>query len=420
MSYFLFVAYLLLCCWVLCKIKFIVNAGLSKKIIVILFITKVFAGVFAGWLYHTHPDADTWLYHKDALKEYYLLFTHPKEYFTNLFVSNYKDTYGGFFRSSNSYWNDLKDNFIIKLISIFDIFSFGNYYINVIIYNFLIFFGNIALFKVFSAAYKSRSLLLVVLCFLLPSFLFFSSTIHKDGLIMAAIGIILYIINALLSGDKWSAKKIIALFFAVLLTFMLRNFVIIALLPAITAWIISKKTKFHPLYIYSGIYFCCIILFFLVPKIIPVIDLPQAVVNKQESFFELERARSFIETDTLHPTLNSFVTIAPQSLNHSFLRPYITDGKKMTFLYPLAFELIIYEIILLIFIFFRKKNKNNDSSFILFGLFFTVSLLLITGYITPVLGALVRYRSIYLPFLIAPLLMNINYKKISTVLSIKK
>lgn len=411
---------MLLCCWALCKIKFTVNAGLSKKIIVILFITKVFAGVFAGWLYHTHPDADTWQYHNEALKEYYLLFTHPKEYFTNLFVSNYNDTYGGFFRSSNSYWNDLKNNLVIKLISVLDIFSFGNYYINVIIYNFLIFFGNVALFKVFSATYKNRSLLLAGICFLLPSFLFFSSTIHKDGLIMAGMGVILYIINALLSGDKWSAKKIIALLFAVLLIFMLRNFVIIALLPAIAAWVISKKVKFHPIYIYSGIYFCCIILFFLVPKIVPAIDLPQAVVNKQESFFELEKAGSYIDTDTLLPTFKSFVRIAPQALNHSFLRPYITDGKKMTFLYPLAFELIVYEILLLAFIFLRKKNSKNDISFILFGLFFTASLLLITGYITPVLGALVRYRSIYLPFLIAPLLLSINYKKMSTVLPIKK
>jgi hypothetical protein len=420
LSYFLFVAYLLLCCWLLCKIKFIVNAGISKKIIVILFVTKVFAGVFAGWLYHTQPGADTWQYHNDALKEYYLLFTHPKEYFTNLFVSNYNDTYGGFFQSTNSYWNDLKNNVMIKLVSVLHICSFGNYYVNVIIYNFLIFFGNVALFKVFSSAYRRRSILLVVVCFLLPSFLFFSSTIHKDGLIISAIGIILYIVDSLLSGTKWNAKKIIVFILAILIVFMLRNFVIIALVPAIGGWIIAKKVNFHPLYLYSAVYLSCIILFFCIGKIIPAIDLPQAVVNKQESFFGLEKARSFIETDTLHPSFKSFAINAPQALNHSLLRPYISDGKRMTFLYPLAFELLIYEIILFVFIFFRKKNNDIDLPFILFGIFFSTSLLLITGYITPVLGALVRYRSIYLPFLIAPLLMSINYKKFLSVLSIKK
>ncbi len=405
----------------LCKIKFTVNAGLSKKILVILFLTKVFAGVLNGWLSHAYPNADTWSYHFDAFEEYRLLFIRPQEYFTNLFTSPYNSGYEGMFQSEHSYWNDLKTNLMVKMVSVFHIFSGGNYYVNVILYNFLIFFGNVALFKVFSAAFKTKSLLLVAICFLLPSFLFFSSSIHKEGLIIASIGITLYIIHGILAGKKWSFKKVIFLLLSLALIFLLRNFVFIALLPAIGAWVISKRLVYPPIYIYAGIYLIGIVLFFTIGKIFPAMDLPQVVVDKQASFFELGKANTSILTDTLSPTLKSFVSNSPQAFNHVFLRPYFWEGKVLSFLYPLALEVIIYLLAFFVFLFFRnKENSGLDYSFLLFGVFFSISLLLIIGYTTPILGAIVRYRSIYLPFVLAPILLGINYKKIPSVLSIKK
>ena len=84
---------------------------------------------------------DTVVFHQEGLIEYHLLFNNPKEYFSNLFSSGYDNGYAGLFSSTNSYWNDLTSNIIIKFLSICDIFSFGKYYINVIFYNYVIFFG---------------------------------------------------------------------------------------------------------------------------------------------------------------------------------------------------------------------------------------------------------------------------------------
>ncbi|MGG9971615.1 hypothetical protein ACQ33O_07445 [Ferruginibacter sp. SUN002] len=405
----------------LCKIKFTVNAGLSKKIVVIVFLAKVFAGVFNGWLSYPYPNADTWLYHSDALREYYLLFSHPKEYFTNLFISNYGDNYSGFFSSVNSFWNDMKTNLMVKIISVFHVFSLGNYYVNVVLYNFLTFFGFIALFRVFDSVYKNQRSLLTIGCFLLPSVLFFCSSIHKEGLIISALGILMYCIHGVLHCNGLTFKRVVLILLSVSFIFLLRNFVVLALLPAVFAWMISAKGKYKPLLAFSIVYVIGIGVFFLAGKISPNLNMPAIVVEKQQAFHQLGKANSTIPLAELSPTFSSFAKNAPQAFVNSLFRPFITDGKLLGFLYPLAVELLFYEFIFILMLIFPKTGIGRfNNPFIVFGVFFAFSLLLIIGYSTPVLGAIVRYRSIYLPFIILPLLCNINYKKISSVLSIKK
>ena len=66
---------------------------------------------------------------------------------------------GSFFASSDSYWNDLKSNVFIKLLSIFDIFSFGHYYVNVIFYSFITLFGPLAFYKVMNDVFPKKRMI---------------------------------------------------------------------------------------------------------------------------------------------------------------------------------------------------------------------------------------------------------------------
>ncbi len=71
-----------------------------------------------------------------------------------------------FFGSSDSFWNDLKSNVLIKILSVFDIFSFGYYYVNVIFYSFVTMFGPICCFRVMNDVFPGRK---ITLALLLPS-----------------------------------------------------------------------------------------------------------------------------------------------------------------------------------------------------------------------------------------------------------
>jgi hypothetical protein len=157
-------------------VRFFTQTGLSKAQLVIIFLVKIMAGIFYGWIGIYYGGLaqmqDTWSYHFIAIDEYKLLFNNPHEYFTNLFKDPY-DTAGvdGFFAGSDSYWNDLKGNVFVKLLSLFDILSFGHYYVNVIFYSFITMFGPIAIYRVMTDVFPKRKLQVLLAIFLVPSFL---------------------------------------------------------------------------------------------------------------------------------------------------------------------------------------------------------------------------------------------------------
>ena len=419
MGYFLFFFYLFLLSWLLTRIKFVKKAGLKAGMVVVLFLIKIMAGVFSGWMVRQDLNSDTWGYHKDALTEYHLLFTNPSEYFTNLFFTGYQYGYQGIFQFHNSYWNDLKTNLMIKFVSILHIFSFGHYYVNVILYNFIVFFGHIALFRVFSSVYKNQDRVLIITCFLLPSFLLFSSTLHKEGLIFAAISITAYCFYTLMNSRIFVKRKVILIVLLMTVIFLFRSYVFIILIPALFAWFISYRKKYSPVIVFSLVFIVSSFIFFINPYFLPSINLPQLVVQKQLDFLSLEKANTFIEVNPLKANFESFLYNIPQALNHSLLRPSVSDYKLSLPLIPFIGEWMLYQMLFILFLFFRNKGKPQNL-FVLFGVFLSVFILLIIGYTVPVLWAIIRYRSIYLPFFLTPLICSIDYNKAKAFIQINK
>ena len=89
-------------------------------------------------------------------------------------------------------------------------------------------------------------------------------------------------------------------------------------------------------------------------------------------------------------------------------------------LLPLSIELVFYELLVVAFFLWRQPGFSFNRPFVFFSLFFGLSLCLIIGYTVPVIGAIVRYRSIYLPFIIAPFALGIDWAKLGTFAGIKK
>lgn len=363
-----------------------------------------------GWIFRNDINADTWQYHRFALEEYHLLFEKPGEYFSNLFHSGYQHKYSGVFEMKDSYWNDIRTNLIIKIVSVLHIFSFGNYYVNVILFNFLVFFGHIALYKTFKTAFEAPAWTLILVTFLLPSLLIFSSIIHKDGLVFSALSVACYCVYKIIAEKKITFKKCLLLLGSLLLIFLMRSYVFIALLPAGFAWILSQnKNRIQVTGIYITVLVACLVLFFSASYFFPSLSLPGLVIEKQEEFLSLEKAHSYIGVASLKPNFWSFVTNLPKAFGHVLLRPFFTDYKLSKLLVLFAIEWYGYITILTGSFFFFKKEKAN-LAVILFCLSFSLIMLLLIGYTVPILWAIVRYRSIYLPFLLIPLFAKVDWK----------
>jgi hypothetical protein len=417
-GFFLFFFYLFLLSWLLTRIPFVQKSGLKARIVIALFVIKIIAGMFSGWMLRNDMNSDTWIYHKDALVEYHLLFNSPSEYFTNLFYTGYQYGYDGILQFHNSYWNDLKTNLMVKFVSVLHIFSFGHYYVNVILYNFLVFFGHIALFRIFGNVFKNSSKLLIVTCFLLPSLLLFSSTLHKEGLIFSAISITCYCFYMLINFKGFATRKILMVVLLLLLIFLFRSYIVIVLIPALFAWFISYRKKYSPEIVFSSVFIVSVFIFFSTPYFIPSVNLPQLVVQKQMDFLSLEKANSFIGINPLLPDFKNFLINAPQAFNHALLRPYLGDYSLSFPLAPFIAELMLYQFLFMLFLFFRVKNAT-DKPFIFFCTTFSLIVLLIIGYTVPILWAIIRYRSIYFPFLLTPIICSIDYPEIKKIIQMK-
>lgn len=418
MYYLLFTCYLIIFCWLITRTQFFKKSQLGNRILIALFLVKVFVGLINAYinLYYL-PVSDSVAFHLDGIQEYHLLFQNPWEYFTNIFQTG-RHSYGNLLESSNSYWNDTRSNLIIKMLSVFDIFSRTNFFINSLFYNFLVFFGPVALYRVFIKIFPAYKYVLIICIFLLPSVIFFSSGIHRDGLIYLSLSMVIHHLFFMMKNNRYPLKQILITLLFLLIIFLIRNFVFIILTPPLVAWIISEKRPNRTPLIFAGIYLVVGILFFSTVYLPPAYNLPAHVSSRQTDFIEIAKnGASAIKINPLYPNFRSFLINIPQALNHSFLRPYLSEHNNLLYI-PSSVEIFLFEILLLLFIFFRKRNATIYP-IVYFSVFFTLTTFIVIGYTIPILGAIVRYRSIYFPFIIIPIVCYTDWAKFKARFHIK-
>lgn len=418
MEHLLFAAYLILFAWLITKVKFFTRSGLSNSQLVILFLLKVMAGIFYGWVgisYEELPTMiDTWGYHFESLQEYELLKKDPWEFSTNLFRNTYEGGYANFLSTENSWWNDVKANLLVKIMAIFNILSFGQYYTNVIFYSFITLFGPVAIYRVMKDQFPGKNIPVLLTSFLIPSFLYWTSGLHKEGLIFLGLALMTYHFYFGFRENKFSISRILIILFGFVFVLILRNFVIITLLPPLLAWVLSSKLSTKPIYIFLVIGFISVALFFTSKYIHPKLDLPLATAVKQAEFLQLSGG-STIPVKILEPTVAGFIKNTPQALSISIIRPYPTDVRHLLSL-AASLEINCILLMFLVFLVWRVRTKNS-AAFIFFCLFFSLAVLLMIGFTVNNLGAIVRYRSIILPLLVVPMAAMIDWKRIKEKIS---
>ncbi|MCF3111798.1 hypothetical protein LL912_23625 [Niabella sp. CC-SYL272] len=411
MEIFLFAAYLLLFTWCIPKIRFFSNSGLSGFQLAVLFLLKVVAGVIYGWINWRaggiSGSTDTWMLHIESLKETKTLLTYPRQYLVSFFYDGSGTGFENFFTSSASYWNNLKNNTYIRIESVFNCFSFGSYFVNVIFYSFCVFFGVVALYRVMRHHLSGSQLLLITGCFLAPSFLYWTSGLHKDGLTFLALSTIIYIFYFRITSKK-PAQGFLLLLGALLLLFALRNHVLLVLLPALLCWVLARRLPARRVLIFAGVYSLGLIFFFSAKYLHPALDFPAIVAGKQGAFRALTGGQSSLTVDPLQPDVTGFIRQLPQAAGIVLFRPLITDIKKVL-VFPAFLEVLLTWSCILLFLIIPRQ-KRSFSPFSLFLLAFTVSALLMIGYTVNNLGAVVRYRSILFPLFLPVILTGIRWE----------
>lgn len=367
--------------------------GLSFAQVMMGFGWKVALGCLYGYIFQKYYGGDdTWLLHYGSIQEYQKLMHEPGKFFADFDLTASFRRNNGFAAGWYYLLSDLEFWLITKPLAVFNMFSRGNYYINVIFFNLLTFWGQYLAYKVFSATFPKRKALIFFFSFLFPPITFWLSGIRPDAWIMVSIGLALYYFHAWLYTKKIKHLLVCVLGLAGLVIF--RSPVLLILLPGLAAWFLSKKTGKHPALVFGLVYGVGVILFFLSASLSPQANMLTYVVHRQQEFLQL-KGNTVYQLNVLEPTPQSFINTLPQAFINTFLRPTFWDAKgALQWLEAISTLFIWISLLLALFGAARQNPPWGKQPLVWLSIFFGVMLYLFIGYTVPFPGAIARYKVI--------------------------
>lgn len=418
MQYFLFFIYLIICTGIIFWFERKLRCKLNFKMETLpLYLLRVLVGLTFGFFVKGYNNGgDYWAYNTIAYTEdYQMLKTYPIAFIKELFY-NGRGHYGNFFSSADSFWNDMGDRFLLKVLAVFNFLSDGNYYINALFLNTICFIGCLLLYKVFYHAYDKHKPLAIISVFLLPSFLIFTSGIHKEAELLLLVSVFTYCLYfGTINGFNF--KKCLLLILSFLFVLFIRNYIAIGLILPSLVFFISKRRATHPLRTTVALITFVSALIIIANIFYPSINPWKIISDKKNSYLELGLASSQVSTDTIPPSFAGVASATPAALSNTFLRP-LPLQQNAPFTKTFIAEILLFIGLLVWAIVFPDK-KSYQNPFVYYALLLSIIIFVMIGLTIPNLGSIIRYRSLFYPYLFGSLyylttarLKHIKFKNI--------
>lgn len=372
-----------------------------------LLLIKIFAALAYNWLHKEIPTFyDSRIYFREgnivfsALAEnpwYYLqLLLCPNNYFPEPeHLCGYIDQMG--------LWYDYTGYTIIRVNAFIRLFSFGFLSVHFLFFSFISFIGSFYLFKFFAEVTDLSEYAILAVLFMIPGVVFWTSGLHKEALIIFATGIVLYNVHQLsLFFTRWRA---IVVFFTFLFLINVRMYMFLVLVPALIAYYWNEKSKIPAVVPYLVTYGFLLLTVVLYDVLVPnEYRLAYLISDFQNSFIGSEGNTSF----EVEKVSNSWVRILgflPEHFLNSFIHPVynqcISDWCRLASMESIALCCLFIAGVL------KTKYKYLlNNSIALFCLSIGFSLMVIIGVVVNNAGAIVRYRSIAIIFILTGLLLS--------------
>lgn len=389
---------------------------LSFPQIAFFFGLKIAAGSAYGYIYGKFYNGDdTWGLNHDAWIQYQRLLHTPGLFFKSLFtLQPLRDPalYFGDFKTVLEYW---EFGLVTRMMAPFNCISQGNYYINVVFFSFLSFWGAYLLYKLLTEQFDKhdRSYVRVSLFLFVPA-VFWLSGIRAEGLILLSCGLLLYYFSRWLVRPRIGNTLLCLAAFAFL--FILRDSFALSLLPALLAWWLSARFHVRSPKAFGWVYGLLIILFVAASFLPPPYNPLRYIVQKQQAFLSLQGNTRFNLTP-LEYNIPSFLLIAPEAFINTLLRPWPWEAKgALQWLVALE-NIIVWISIAVVCTRYGARLKNLFLHPLAWALLcLALSNYLEIGYVVPFPGAIVRYR--VLPELFLLCLLGLAWKKTSSTRSL--
>jgi|GEM_PF-6010867 len=427
MSIGLFIFYLFVFCyWLFRWAKKHLPENWCRNMLLFAFLLRVGIGLLFGHYTRNIEYNDYWRLFKESKIETTWLLHDTHNFFYKDILDN--NGYEGnpfasfFFRNGNNlYFNDLRDNLVIKFNAVLNVFSGCNYYINVLIANFLAIWCLLALVKVFRYWLRPGYRWTVFGAFLLYLPLtVWTSNIQKDMLCLMLLACFLFTYS--FAKNKIGFKR--ALYWivgisSILLLLVIKNYMaMILVVSALLVWMSRPASKHFTRRFWTLL--ACVFAGFVVSSSLPdSINFPLLLARKQNGFYDIAGAQP-IPSIPLSGNIGSYLRNMPHAVMNVFFFPIekslFTDRIGWLGMASCLFFLLLT---IMAIRFPRKADLWKNPFFLMMFTFCLLEYLLI-GEAVAYYGALLRYRAVPETVFCVLLLQMIDFKKIIHYALIKK
>lgn len=377
--------------------------GLSSKVVLGGFWLKLVFG-FLFYLVYTHHypadhSSDAFSYFEEGKILHAVFYENPTDFFRLLFTTNPTDPDLVKYVVDMDRWNRsvsygvLNDNpTIIKFNALVLFLSLGYFHTHTLFMGFVCFSGLVLLYRFFSRTTSIPPWQLFAAVILPPSLLFWSGGVLKEGLLIFGLGLLFFCISECMR--KKFIAGIVGIVAAVILLLYAKAYVLIAFAPGILFYILVQLTSTkHLLLKFFGLQIALFTVVFTLGYWVDDYDVLYMFQLKQKDFYSLVNSMSVGSMISIPPINNTFdiILLAPNALFITYFRPHLLEANSATFL-AAALENVFYAFFILAAVLRFKKPTPKEAAVALMCLSCVMGLGVLVGLVTPVLGAVVRYK----------------------------
>lgn len=415
--------------WIIHLLVIIVFAGLIKNfsqnnydfsLFLITLSLKLISGILLGCLYfYFYKIGDTIHYFDKSVSIASIFDTNPSKYIHFIIYNKIDNQIINYLGNASTHLP--RSIFFIKILSILNLFTGSNYWLNSLYLSLFCFAGSWKLYSVFIRIYPENKIAIIFSFLILPSTIFWSSGVLKESILLGSLYFCIANLVESLQGNKKLFVRIIWIIFNIWLLFNLKVFVFAIFVPIILAYTITflfakSKALALQLCIFSALFISMILTATNLHYSLSIDYFLHELVAFHNEIIRNSIFKSSAENTGLlyfnHLTENiySIAKNAPQALINGLFMPLYKS--KISWLQAITSIENVLLLILSLWSFTILLFKKKYDFFKIALLVYVCICACIFGLASPNIGTLARYKVVYIPFFVYIILSNFRLESI--------
>jgi hypothetical protein len=405
-----------------------VTDSITRKYFLPALWCKLLGALALGFIYQFYyAGGDTYNYHTHGSRVVWeALVKSPLDGLELLFAEAGYNEKSFSYASKIVFITDPGSYFVVRVATIFDLFTFSTYSATGLMFSLFSFVGCWFLFKTFYEVKPHLHKVIAIATLFVPSVIFWGSGLLKDTLTLGAIGFLTYSSKKIFIYKRSFVGVILLFVFSSFLLFEIKRYILLCFFPALVIWIyLSNLGKIQSfsirLFLFPIVVALTVLSSYLAAQWIGSNDQKYSLDKIARTaritaydirYYTGKDAGSGYELGELDGTFSGMLKLAPQAIIVSLFRPFLWEVRNPLMMLSAIESFLFLTLTCFILLVLRTRViKVITDPNIVFCLSFSIVFAFAVGISTYNFGTLARYKIPLLPFYLVAIVFLIDYWK---------